>query len=301
MEYIWVPITLFAAIVQTGRNGLIKHLKKDLPDKTILFARFAVSAPFAILWLSIFLFAGYELPDFNLNFLKYALLACLAQIAGGLLFLTLFSRRNFVIGVTYAKTEAILAALFGALILSDYISFGALCGIIVGFAGIVFISAVEKHVEPTRMIRKIFSKSAAIGVGSGAFFGLTAIFIRQATLELQNGEYFVRAAYTLAFMLSVQSLITLVIFFYKDISQIKKMVSVKRKVLMLGFANSISSLCWFIAFSLTKAAYVSMMGQAEILFAIFLTHNFFKEKINKLEIMGIMLVLAGVLMLIYFH
>lgn len=297
---IWIPIALISALMQTVRNGLFKHAKNNLTDDMVLLVRFALAMPFAWLFLACFAVAGYVVPAFNAEFLTYAFTGAVVQIVGGFLFLALFGRRNFIIGVTYGKTEALQAAIFGAILFSEYISFGAWVAIMVGMAGIIIISVVKENIEPVNILRRMFSKSAQIGFACGALFGLTSVLIRQSIVSLGDGEFFMRSTFTMAVMFTMQTFIMLAVFAKSgDISRLNKIVAIKKDALLIGFVTAISAFGWFIAFSLANAAYVSLVGQVELLFSFLLTRKVFKESVNKTELLGIFLVFISVLSLIY--
>jgi uncharacterized membrane protein len=57
---------------------------------------------------------------------------------------------------------------------------------------------------------------------------------------------------------------------------------------------------WFIAFALTFAANVRTLGLIEVLFAQLLTKYVFLKKTSHKEIMGILLMIAGVIILLLF-
>ena len=300
MEYLWVILALVGAAIQTSRNGLMKHLKRRLDDEAIMFSRFAFSVPFVLLFLGLCVAIGYDLPKINADFVQYFVLAAICQIAGGYLFLKILGRRNFVIGVTYTRTDSMMKVLFAALLFGEMVSAGALFAIILSFFGILLITIVEQHLEPKNLIKRIFTPSAIMGVSSGVCFGLTGVLIRQAIIAL-DGEFFVRSAYTLLFIIMLQALIFFVILLIKKKEQLAAVVKSGASPYILGCINAASALCWFVAFSLTHAAYVSMVGQVEILFSIFLTHKVFKEKIVPLEILGMTIVVGSIFLLVYFQ
>ena len=56
---------------------------------------------------------------------------------------------------------------------------------------------------------------------------------------------------------------------------------------------------WFIAFALASVAEVRAVGQVELIFSILVSMLFFKEKINKTEFFGIILLAASILIVIF--
>ena len=66
---------------------------------------------------------------------------------------------------------------------------------------------------------------------------------------------------------------------------------------MVGLAGMLGSVGWFTAFTLQNVAYVRALGQIELLFTFMVTVFFFREKTTKLEVVGIVLVVVGILLL----
>ena len=78
----WVLITVAAAFFQNVRSTLQKYLKGRIGTTGATFVRFGFGLPFAFLFLAI-LYHGmsYPLPEFNVAFAGWVVLAALAQIA----------------------------------------------------------------------------------------------------------------------------------------------------------------------------------------------------------------------------
>ncbi len=299
MTSIWIPVTILAAAVQTLRNGLFKHAKKTVSDDAILFVRFAFALIFAIALMLVIYGSGYKMPTPNGKFAIYVFGAAIIQVIGGFLFLALFSRRNFVIGVTYGKTEALQAAIFSALLFGDFISVGALFAILLGLAGILLISIIEQHIS-ANLLAKIFTKSAQIGLACGACFGLAGVLIREAILALGDDGFFIRSTYTMTCIFAVQAITMLFVMYMSGGKErFRQILLIKRDSVLIGATTMTCALCWFVAFSFAKAAHVALVGQIEILFSVFMTHKIFKENINKLEIVGMGMLVASIVIMGY--
>ncbi|MEJ2176925.1 MAG: EamA family transporter [Gammaproteobacteria bacterium] len=65
-----------------------------------------------------------------------------------------------------------------------------------------------------------------------------------------------------------------------------------------GFTGALASICWFTAFTVQNASYVRALGQIELVFTFFATTIFFREKVTPVELIGIFLVCAGILILL---
>ena len=66
----------------------------------------------------------------------------------------------------------------------------------------------------------------------------------------------------------------------------------------MGITGTLGSIGWYTAFALQEAAIVKTVGQIEFIFTVILTYVFFKERIGKVEWIGMSLVLFSVLLLL---
>jgi uncharacterized membrane protein len=69
--------------------------------------------------------------------------------------------------------------------------------------------------------------------------------------------------------------------------------------LFIGFTGALGSIGWFTAFTVQTASYVKALAQIELILAIAISHLFFKEKIRRLEYLGVGLIGFGVLFLVF--
>ena len=60
----------------------------------------------------------------------------------------------------------------------------------------------------------------------------------------------------------------------------------------------LASVGWFTAMTIQNAAYVRALGQIELVFTFAASHLFFGERSNRLELIGIALVVGGLLILL---
>jgi drug/metabolite transporter (DMT)-like permease len=56
---------------------------------------------------------------------------------------------------------------------------------------------------------------------------------------------------------------------------------------------------WFLAFALATAASVRTLGLVDILFAQGVSHMIFKQKTNRREIGGILMLMAGAILIVW--
>jgi drug/metabolite transporter (DMT)-like permease len=298
----WIPITLAAAFFQNLRSALQKHLKGVLSTTGATFSRFAYAAPLALLYVAaLTALTGQDLPAPNPTFLVYAVVGGLAQITATALLLYSFSFRNFAVGTTYSKTETIQTAIFGIVILGDPLGLGAAAAIVISLIGVMAISVARTRMSLVGLLTSLAEKPALIGIASGAFFGLSAISYRGASLSLGDHGFLIRAAYTLACVTVFQTLVMALYMRLREPGQVSAVFHAWRVAAWAGISGMIASACWFTAMTIQNAAYVRALGQIELVFTFAAAVFFFHERPNRTEVIGILLVIGGILLLLLLH
>ncbi len=160
------------------------------------------------------------------------------------------------------------------------------------------ISVARTELKLTAMFHSIFSRSTFIGLCSGAFFGLSAVGYRGASLSLAGPNFLVQGAVTLCAAIIFQTIIMFIYIAVRKPSELKSIAALWKPGLAVGFVGATASFGWFMAMTLEKAAVVKAVAQIEILFTFASTVFIFKERINKLEIFGCMAIVAGILVLL---
>lgn len=299
---LWIPITIMAAFLQNARSALQKHLKGSLTTSGATFSRFVFAAPLAILYVAALTgIAGYEPPVPNTTFMVFAMVGGLAQIGATALLVSIFSSRNFAVGTTFAKTETVQAAIFGLVLLGDSITRGALFGIVVSLVGVILISIRPASKDGRPRLASMLDRSALIGIASGALFGVSAVSYRAASLGLDDGDFVIRAAVTLAVVTTFQTLVMAVYMRLREPGQILAVMASWRVSSLVGLTGMLASTCWFTAMTLENAAHVRAVGQIELVFTFIASHVIFREHSSRREVVGIVLVTLGVLVLIFWH
>jgi drug/metabolite transporter (DMT)-like permease len=116
---LWIIATLLASTFQTLRFTLQKILSSDALSATgATFARFCYALPFLTVGLAVYFgMNAIAFPALNARLLVYAGVGGLTQIFATLCVLSMFKYRNFAVGITFKKTEVILVALVGFVLL----------------------------------------------------------------------------------------------------------------------------------------------------------------------------------------
>ena len=302
MIELWIPVTVFAAFMQNLRSALQKHLKGRLSTGGASYVRFFYALPFALAYFwAVIVFGGYEVPRANALFLLYCLLGGVSQILFTFLLVYLFSFRNFAVGTIYSKTEIIQVAILGLILLGDTISPAGIFAIALGMTGILALSVANTAVTWRNLATGLLEKPTLIGLMCGAFLGASVVFYRGAALALGDQPIVPRAAFALAISLAMQTVIMGAYLLLREPGQMTAVLRHWRAALGVGVAGFLASIGWFTAFTLQNAAYVRALGQIELVFTFVASVVVFKEKTRPLELLGIALVIAAILVLILFR
>jgi drug/metabolite transporter (DMT)-like permease len=297
---LWIPITIAAAFLQNLRSTWQKQLAGDLSAIAATYVRFAFGLPVAAVYLwGLWAIGGISMPTPNGIFLFYAVMGGIAQIIGTVLLVAIFAYRNFAVGTTYSKTETVQAAVFGFVVLGDHPSMGAVAAILVSFAGVVAISMAKSKLTAANFLRSLSEKSTLMGIGSGTAYGIAAVSYRAASLSLGRDDSLMPAAYTLLVVLVIQTIAMTIWLWLREPDQLGGTMRAWRISSLVGIAGSLASMGWFTAMTMENAAYVRALGQIELVFTFASSQFLFKEKTERLEFIGIALVIGGLLLLLF--
>ncbi|MEQ1887794.1 MAG: EamA family transporter [Alphaproteobacteria bacterium] len=297
---LWIPLTIAAAFLQNLRTTLQKQLTSELTATTATYVRFAFGLPVAAIYV-IGLTYGTDaaLPDPDAGFFLYCFLGGLAQILGTVLTVALFAYRNFAIGSAYAKTETVQTALFGFIVLGDHLSIGSVAGILVSLFGVMLISSARSALTFRLFFTSLLERPALMGIGAGTCFGISAVSYRAASLSFGREDFLMPAAFTLLSVMIFQTIVMTAWIAWREPGQLAATARNWKVSILVGLTGALASMGWFTAMTLENAAYVRALGQIELLFAFASSVFLFKEKIRRLELTGIALVIGGILLLLY--
>ena len=299
MTLLWIPLTIAAAFLQNVRSALQKHLKDRLGTTGATFVRFGYGFPFALLYLAgLAAFTDLPVPQLNLRFIVIVMIGGLAQIVATGLLVSLFDKRNFAVGTTYSKTETVQAAIFGLLFLGEAVSVNATIGILISLAGVIAITVARSPAGLRAIATSWTERPAQIGLASGAFFGIAAVSYRGASLSLGGDGFIMQAAVTLAFALVFQTIVMGSYMAVREPAELRASLAAWRVAIWVGLSGALASIGWFTAMTIQQAALVRALGQIELVFTIAASTLIFRERIVRLELVGIILVVAGIIILI---
>jgi uncharacterized membrane protein len=134
---------------------------------------------------------------------------------------------------------------------------------------------------------------------SGGLFALSAIGYRGAILSLHEPDFLVAATSTLAVGLIMQSVPLTLYLWLRDRAVLVAIFRAWRPSLFAGFMGALASQFWYLGFALATAASVRTLALVEVLFAQAMSRFVLGQPTSAREALGIALIVAGVVLLIW--
>jgi len=296
---LWIPLTILAAFFQNIRSALQKHLQGKLSTLGAAYVRFLYAWPLALLYFVVIIETeAAPVPAPGLGFVAYALLGGICQILFTVFLLWLFSFHNFAVGTTFSKLETVMVAIFGLLLLGDALTPMVMLAIALSACGLIVLSAGQFGIGIAGVLRGLWRLPTLIGLACAAWLGLSVVLFRAASLSLELDNFLVAASFTLLVVLLLQTLIMGAIIVLREPAQLRLVLRHWRPAALVGISGGIASVGWFSAFTLQNATYVRALGQIELLFTFIATLFVFREKVSRLEIIGILLIAAAIVLIL---
>ena len=295
----WALISIAGAFFQNLRSALQKHLKGKLSNSAAAYSRFLYALPFALIYLaSLQAFADKKIPQLNTVFFLYCIAGSIAQIVFTVLLLWMFSFKSFAVGTTLSKLEVVIVALLGALLLQDKLSVSAIVAILICSFGVVALTAGQSGIVLRTLHKQLLSRDTIVGLVCAFFLGVSVVSFRGASLALQHNDILMSASITLAIALAIQTVVMGIWIAMREPAQWLKLLQQWRWATLVGVTGVIASICWFSAFTMQNASFVRAVGTSELLFTWLFSTGIFKEKLSPVEVTGMILIAAGIILLL---
>lgn len=292
---LWIPITIAAALAQTVRNAAQRHLVGELGTLGATLVRFLYGLPFAAVWLAAAVaWTGAAIPVPHLTFLAWCFAGALSQIAGTALLLQTMRERNFAVGVAYSKTEVVQVAVFALVLLGDPITVQTAAAVACGTAGVLLLAPADRERPWRSLVEGFTSRSALLGLGSGAGFAMSAVCYRAATHVAGTPSFVVNAALALVIAQAMQTLVLGGWLWLRTPDVVVRTLGAWRVSLFAGFMGAAASAAWFTAFAIEPVTHVRTLGLVELIFSYAVSRRFFREHLARRELGGMVLIALAV-------
>ena len=303
MEYVWIIAAIFAAACQTARSAFQKNMITRLGDYGAAYIRFCYALPFtSLIWLVWINIPGNSIPTLSFHSIILCFLGSIFQILFTYVLMKVFSHKSFAAGIAFSKTEVILIAFLEVIILNVFFSFPLMIGITLGVLSVLFLSYARKAKSILETIKlllnSVSSLGTLIGLLSGLLLAASVVTFRMSIISI-DGPLLDRSLFISFIAIIFQTILVglYLLLFKKD--QLFAVIKFWRPSLPAGLCGTGATFGWFVAFGLTTAAEVRAVGQIELIFSILISIIFFREKIRKTELFGIILLGISILIIIF--
>ena len=220
-------------------------------------------------------------------------MSSVTQIGATALMLRVMADRNFALGTAYVKTEVLQVALFGFVFLGDPVTPGALAAIAFSTVGVLLISPIDRERPFRTLLSGWTTRTALMGLASGSCFGVAAVGYRGAALALEGAAFPMAAAYTLVAAQALQTVLLGGGLLARNADVVVRVCREWRRSMFAGLMGATASACWFTAMAIEPAAHVRTLALIEIFFAYAIARRFFREPVSRLEAIGMLLLMGG--------
>lgn len=299
MDWLWIPITIAAALFQNVRTALQKHLSGRLSTYGATFTRFVYGVPLALLYV-LFLHRGLgmELPRTDLPFLLWVLLGGTSQILATAALLASFKQRNFAVGTALSKSEVVQAALFALLFLGEGVTALGVAAIVLATFGVMLMVLDKGQLGVRGLLLGLKGRAALLGLASGGLFAISSVSFRAAALQTGHDSFLMAAGWTLLASVLLQTLLLGVWLSWREESELTRVFASWRLAGLVGITGVLGSACWFTAMTIQQVAYVRTLGMIELVFTFLVSTLVFRERHSARETLGILLLVGGILLVL---
>ena len=299
---LWIPVTMGAALLQCWRTALQQKLRHLLSVNAAGFVRFLYGAPTALaIYLGGLLVTGHAPLTPNTPFLLYCAVAGLLQILATNLLIMSFGYRNFAVGTAYSKTEVAQSAVIALIILHEVLRPLAWAGIALGLCGVMTLSLAGQGLKPRVLLAATFQPAALCGLGAGFLFAFTTVFIKLANRSLPDPDIVIKALFGVMVTNTMQTIMQGSWLAWREPQQLRRVFTTWRSSMWVGTLSGVGSACWFSAFALADVALVRAVGQIEIVFTLLFSRFYLHEKLRRVDVVGLVLMVASVLLIVLGH
>lgn len=303
VTWIWIPLSIFAALMQAVRTAAQKQLNQRMSTMGTTYVRSLFGIPFLLIFLAgAILYSGRGVPEFTLPFLLHTAGGALTQVLATALLIYMFRLKNFAVGTMLTKTDLILTAFIGTLLFTEQITALGWVAILVVMGGVtlMLLGKTGTGVFKTRgeaMSHLLFGRPTLVALACALLFSFSYLFLRAATLALGEENHFLwRAGWTVVLATTMQVICLGLWLAVKEPKVFTQMWPMRGIASFIGLTSALGSIGWYSAFAIQNASYVRAVGQIEAVFTLTISWLYFREKITALELMGIAVTVAGVLM-----
>lgn len=307
MDYVWIAIAIFAALMQAVRTAAQKTLNQRMSNLATTYVRSLFGMPIMIAYLiAVEAIEPHGIPRLTGGYLWMTFLGAVAQVLATMLLIYMFKLKNFAIGTMLTKVDIVMTAIIGSQFFSERLSWLGLLALLVVLAGVILMSVAKSGSAAFKnwqgsLTAPLTDLPTQVALACAFLFSLSYLFLREATLLAGPGTAVWRGAWTVVIAIVMQVAGVGVWLWLKERDQFAAIRPNMGLATFIGTTSALGSIGWFTAFAMQNASYVRAVGQIEVVFTLMISALYFRERIRPLEYWGIALTVLGVLMFRVFY
>lgn len=301
MQHAWIWLAVLAAALQAVRTAAQKRLSEHISIFAATYVRALLGLPVMLAYLAVVGARGVGLEVPGWSFAGWCLIAAVTQNLGTAALLSLYRMRNFAVANQLARSNLIFTASLGSVFFSEVIQPLGWIAMGLTFAGAIMLSLQRQTTAAgTSGVAAIWKHVDAISLATGLFvglmFGLCNLTIREASLSFEHAGVLQRGAMTVVAVTSLQVVMLGAWLAWREPGFMQHIWHCRGLATFVGVSSAIGSIAWFLAFTLTNASYVIAVGQVEVVFSLLISWVYFRERLTRLDVFGIAVVVGGILL-----
>lgn len=311
MDYLWIVISVMAALMQAVRTAAQKTLNQRMSNLGTTYVRSVFGLPAMLLFLGFVLMTyGGGWPQMRADYLLLTAAGAAAQIFATMALIYMFKLRNFAVGTMLTKVDILMTAIIGTLLFSESLSFDGVMALLVVVSGVLLMTVGRMGIgslagDGVTLTESLFGKSTQVAFLCALLFTFSYLFLREALLVMEPavgvlpdgvGSMFWRGAWTVVIATVMQIVLVGIYLWFTERGVFAQMRPNARIATFIGVTSAIGSIGWYTAFAMQNASYVRAVGQIEVVFTLLIAWFYFRERMTALELAGLAVTVAGILM-----
>lgn len=313
MDYLWIVISIFAALMQAVRTAAQKTLNQRMSNLGTTYVRSVFGLPLMLAFLAfVLVLYGGAWPKMNADYLLFTAGGAAAQIFATMALIYMFKLRNFAIGTMLTKVDILMTAIIGTALFSESLSSSGVIALLVVVSGVLLMTVGRMGVNALAggngegVLAQLFGRSTQIAFLCALLFTFSYLFLREALLAMEPadgyivpegvGAMFWRGGWTVVVATLMQIVAVGTYLWFTEPGVFREMRASAKIASFIGVTSAIGSIGWYTAFAMQNASYVRAVGQIEVVFTLLIAWFYFRERMTVLELAGVAVTVVGILM-----
>jgi drug/metabolite transporter (DMT)-like permease len=312
MEYLWIIISMFGALMQAVRTAAQKTLNQRMSNLGTTYVRSVFGLPLMLAFLAYVLTTyGGGWPKMRPDYLLFTAGGAAAQLFATMALIYMFKLRNFAIGTMLTKVDILMTAVIGTVLFSETLSVNGVIALVVVVSGVLLMTVGRMGVNAIAsadgggLSEALFGKAMQVAFLCALLFTFSYLFLREALLVMEPAEgalpegvagMFWRSAWTVVIATMMQTAVVGVWLWQTEPKVFSEMRPNFGIATFIGVTSALGSIGWYTAFAMQNASYVRAVGQIEVVFTLLIAWFYFRERMTGLELAGVAMTVVGILM-----